>query len=132
MKTLLIATTAIALMSTSVMAEKAQKEDFYSSIWCSANNGREEVKTSMGTRADCVLDDYAVEVDFDTKWAEGLGQALHYSVEFERPAAVLLILKNHNGKDRSKYVDRLQSTIDGAGLDVTVFTIESKDYELRD
>jgi len=121
----------LTLTATTAFAGKAQKEDFYSNIWCAQQGGIEEVKTSMGTRADCVLDNYAVEVDFDTKWAEGLGQALHYSVEFDRPAAVLLILKNHNGKDRSRYINRLQSTIDGLGLDVTIFTIETKDYELR-
>ena len=123
---------SIVLTATSAFAQKAQKEDFYTNAWCGTLGGEEEVRTSMGTRVDCLLDDYAVEVDFDTKWAEGLGQALHYSVMMDRPAAVLLILKNHNGKDRSKYVERLQSTIDGANLNVTVFTIESKDYELRD
>jgi len=123
---------AVALTATAAFAGKAQKEDFYTSIWCAENGGREEVRTSQNTRADCLLDNYAVEVDFDTKWAEGLGQALHYGVEFDRPAAVLLILKNHNGKDRTRYIERIQSTIDGAGLAVTVFTIETKDYELRD
>ena len=95
-------------------------------------NGVEEVRTKRNTRVDCLLNDFAVEVDFDTKWAEGLGQALHYGVEFNRPAAVLLIIQNHNGSDRSAYVERLQTTIDGAGLDVTVFTIETNDYDLRD
>ena len=126
-----ITAAALALTATTAFADKAQKEDFYTAKWCAANGGQEEVKTSMGTRADCVLKDFAVEVDFDTKWAEGLGQALHYGVEFNKPAAVLLILQNHDGKDRSKYVERLQSTIDGAGLDVTVFTIETKDYPTR-
>lgn len=130
-KTAIIAA-ALALTATSAFAAKAQKEDFYTNIWCAANGGQEEVRTAMGTRADCVLDNYAVEVDFDTKWAEGLGQALHYGVEFDRPAAVLLIIQNHDGKDRSAYIERLQATINGAGLNVTVFTIETVDYELRD
>jgi len=130
MKNVLIAI-ALSLVSTTAFADKAQKESYYSKIWCDANGGVEEVKTSMGTRADCILDEYAVEVDFDSKWAEGLGQALHYGVEFEKQPAVLLILKNQDGKNRQKYVDRLQSTIDGANLNVVVFIIEAKDYPTR-
>jgi hypothetical protein len=121
----------LMLAATTAAAGNSQREDYYSSIWCTERGGQEEVRTSRNTRVDCLLDDYAVEVDFDTKWAEGLGQALHYGVEFDRQPAVLLIIQNHNGQDRSAYIDRLQSTIDGAGLNVTVFTIETRDYPLR-
>lgn len=122
----------LALTTTAAFAAKAQKEDFYTNVWCAAQSGEQEVRTAQNTRVDCLINDYAVEVDFDTNWAEGLGQALHYGVEFDRPAAVLLIIQNHDGDDRSAYIERLQSTITGAGLNVTVFTIETKDYELRD
>ena len=122
------------LLATTASADerRPQTESFYATQWCEQMNGVEEVRTKRNTRVDCLLNDFAVEVDFDTKWAEGLGQALHYGVEFNRPAAVLLIIQNHNGSDRSAYVERLQTTIDGAGLDVTVFTIETNDYDLRD
>ncbi|RWD31323.1 MAG: hypothetical protein EOS22_04685 [Mesorhizobium sp.] len=44
-----------------------------------------------GTRTDCISDTHAIEVDFSDKWAESIGQALHYSlwtVEFtENPDA---------------------------------------------
>lgn len=130
MKKILLAT-AMMFAAGAACAADAQKEEFYVNAWCSEMGGQQEVRTSMNTRVDCLLDEYAVEVDFDTKWAEGLGQALHYSVMFDRPGAVLLILKNHDGQDRSNYVERLNATIAGAGLDITVFIIETKDYELR-
>jgi hypothetical protein len=119
------------MLAPGALAQKAQKEDFYSELWCDSKGGESEVRTSQGTRADCVLPDYAVEVDFDNKWAEGLGQALHYGVEFDRQPAVLLIIKDHDGKDRTKYKQRLESTIDGANLGVKVFYIYSSDHELR-
>ena len=125
-----LAIVVLMLVSFEANAAKAQKEDFYTNIWCSAHNGKQEVKTSLGTRADCILPNYAVEVDFDTKWAEGLGQALHYGVQFGRQAAVLLIIQNHDGKDRTKYIERLQSTIDGANLDVEIFIIEKVPQKL--
>ena len=126
----LIILTAL-MLSGQTLAQKAQKEDFYAELWCDSQGGVSEVRTSQGTRADCVLPDYAVEVDFDNKWAEGLGQALHYGVEFDRQPAVLLIMKDHDGKDRSKYKQRLESTIKGANLNVKVFYIYSSDSELR-
>ena len=44
-----------------------------------------------GTRTDCISQTRAIEVDFSEKWAESIGQALHYAlwtVEFtENPGA---------------------------------------------
>ena len=129
MKYLIILTALI--VSGQTLAQKAQKEDFYAELWCDSQGGLSEVITSQGTRCDCLTSEYAVEVDFDQKWAEGLGQALHYGVEFDRPPAVLLIIKDHDGRDRSKYKQRLQSTIDGANLGVKVFYINTSDHDLR-
>lgn len=33
-----------------------------------------------GTRTDCISDTHAIEVDFSKKWAEAIGQALHYAL----------------------------------------------------
>lgn len=128
----LIAATFMSLFGTSVFAAKPQVEDYYATIWCNQMGGILEVETSHGTRVDCLTEEYAVEVDFDNKWAEGLGQALHYGVEFNRTPAVLLILKNQDGWDRQKYIDRLYSTIVGANLNVKIFIIEAKNYPTRD
>lgn len=50
------------------------------------------MKLEDGTRVDCLTENYAVEFDFAPKWAEGLGQALHYSdLTGKRPAVVLII-----------------------------------------
>ena len=119
------------ILSDQTLAQKAQKEDFYAELWCDSQGGESEVRTTQGTRCDCLTSEYAVEVDFDQKWAEGLGQALHYGVEFDRQPAVLLIIKDHDGKDRTKYKQRLQSTIAGANLGVKVFYINTRDHELR-
>lgn len=32
------------------------------------------------TRTDCISATHAIEVDFSHKWAEGIGQALHYAL----------------------------------------------------
>ena len=131
-KRTIFALAALAMSATVVSAQRAQVEDYYNEIWCTENGGEMEVSTSQGTRVDCLLDGYAVETDFDVKWAEGLGQALRYSAEFDRRGAVLLIIQNHDGSDRSRYVERLASTIENMCLFVQIFFIETRDYPLRD
>jgi hypothetical protein len=132
MKKITILAATLAIFAFPAFAQRAQLEDYYSEIWCTENGGTQEVYTDSGTRADCVFNDLVVEVDFDTKWAEGLGQALHYSAEFDRPGGILLIVQNHNGNDRQRYIDRLQSTIDSLCLRIKIFVIETADYPLRD
>ena len=43
-------------------------------------DGATEVKVNHG-RVDVVTEKYAIEVDFLSKWKEGLGQAIHYGQE---------------------------------------------------
>lgn len=49
-----------------------------------------EVVAPDGTRCDILTDEYAIEVDFANKWAEAIGQALNYAIQFnkmpERPS----------------------------------------------
>jgi hypothetical protein len=50
-----------------------------------------EVTLDDGSRCDMVSDTHAWEVDWAPKWAEGVGQSLHYSsLTGKRPGVVLL------------------------------------------
>jgi len=52
-----------------------------------------------GTRVDCLTKNYAVEFDFAEKWAEAVGQSLHYArLTGEDPAIVLIIEKESDWK----------------------------------
>ena len=46
------------------------------------------------TRVACLTDSHAVEFDFHNKWAESIGQALHYQYMTGKRAKVILILEN--------------------------------------
>ena len=46
------------------------------------------------TRVDCLTDKYAVEFDFANKWAESIGQALHYQLMTGKKAKVVLSLED--------------------------------------
>lgn len=71
-------------------ASHLHKEAEYRDAWCI---GQTEVKMEDGTRADCVTTNYAVEVDFAQKWAEGIGQSLHYARLTGKQPAILLIIE---------------------------------------
>lgn len=121
----------LIFFGTELSADKAQLEGFYNNIWCSVRGGQQEAVTNMGTRIDCELEHYVVETDFDTKWAESIGQSLHFGAVTGKTPVVLLILQNHDGSDRSRYLDRLYKTIDAFQLPIQVFVIETRDFELR-
>lgn len=47
----------------------------------------------FGTHVDCVSDTHAIEVDFSVKWAEAIGQSLHYALELKKRPGIILICK---------------------------------------
>ena len=67
-------------------------EASYQHAWCSAKNGVEEYQNKDYTRVDCLTDTHAVEFDFANKWAESIGQALHYGIMTGKKPMVVLIL----------------------------------------
>ncbi|MBR1942300.1 hypothetical protein IJ843_01035 [bacterium] len=42
---------------------------------------------------DCLTETHAVEFDFHNKWAESIGQALHYQKMTDKRAKVVLIIE---------------------------------------
>lgn len=55
-------------------------------------NAQPEIRLSDGTRCDLLSTSVAFEVDYSRKWAEGIGQALHYSLLTGfRPGLILLV-----------------------------------------
>lgn len=69
-------------------------ESSYQHAYCSAHNGTEEYQNSDFRRVDCLTDEYAIEFDFANKWAESIGQVLHYQLMTSKKAKVVLILEN--------------------------------------
>ncbi len=69
-------------------------ESSYQHAWCKAHNGIEEYENTDKTRVDCLTAYHAVEFDFANKWAESIGQALHYQKMTGKKAMVVLILED--------------------------------------
>ena len=66
----------------------------YQHVWCFVHGGVEEYENKDKTRVDCLTETNAVEFDFANKWAESIGQALHYQKMTGKRAKVVLILEN--------------------------------------
>lgn len=84
----------------SSQARHKHLERWYQEQFC---HGQTEVKLEDGTRVDCLTDHYAVEFDFAPKWAEAIGQSLHYAdITKKKPAIVLIIEQKQHIKHMLK------------------------------
>jgi hypothetical protein len=88
----------------------------YQLPWCASQGGK-PVSLPDGTFADCVTATHAIEVDFAPKWAEAIGQSLHYARVTQKRPGVLLIV----GATEAHL--RLRATISGACLPIDVWTV---------
>ena len=95
------------LLTLSLEAKHLHKEKVYQEHFCQAYGGVTEYRLKDKTRVDCLIKDYAIEVDFAQKWAESIGQSLYYASQTSRKPAVLLIMEDK--KKDQKYLDRLEN-----------------------
>ena len=122
-KTLLL----LLCISSLLEAKHLYKEKVYQKHFCQQLGGIIEYRLKDKTRVDCLLEDYAIEVDFASKWAESIGQSLYYASETSRKAAVLLIMEDEE-KDL-KYLHRLKSVSHTHGIDIWII---NKDFEIKE
>jgi hypothetical protein len=91
----------------------------YVDAWCTERKGRQEVVLSDNTRIDCALPTYSVEFDYAYKWAEAIGQSLHYAQMTGVPAKIVLIVEPGD----MHHLLKLMRTIAHHGLKIDVETV---------
>lgn len=96
-----------------------QPESMYTAAWCVDHGGEAEVALPDGTRADCVTETHAVEVERAAKWYEGIGQALWYGFQTNLQPGLVVIA----GEDDERYLYRLNSVIEHYGLPIEMWTV---------
>lgn len=102
-------------------AKHLHTEREYQTYWCNKHSGQMEVVMKNGSRADCITDKYAVEVDFANKYHQCHGQAMEYSAQTGKYALCLLIVESD--KDL-KYVKKLRATRDKKKIPMRVHIIK--------
>lgn len=100
----------VIFFATTTHAKHKMPEREYVSQHCT---GKIEFILPDRTRVDCLTDEYAIEFDFASKWAEALGQSLHYAYSTQRLPAISLILESN--KDM-RFVDILTPLCDVYGI----------------
>ena len=135
MKNIIFGIIAVLLITSSAMAIEYRyasngfkyayhhhSESSYQHAWCSAHKGIEEFENADKTRVDCLTSVHAVEFDFANKWAESIGQALHYQLMTGKKAMVVLILEDPQKK--MVYYNRVKKLGTIHGFDVDYITPE--------
>lgn len=83
-----------------------------------------EFRNSDGTRTDLLTEDYAYEVDRSFKWAEAIGQSLHYAnINDKKPGLILLY---EDIETEQKYIDRCisgSSFIKNPKIKILIFSV---------
>ncbi|EDZ63190.1 hypothetical protein SMGD1_2056 [Sulfurimonas gotlandica GD1] len=98
---------------------KKYNERHYQTLLCNELDGEMEYVLKDRTRVDCLTDEYAIEVDFAKKWAEGIGQSLHYAHMTGKKPAVGFIM--NDDKDQ-RYFKRLNTLAEK--YQIKIFVIE--------
>ena len=93
--------------------------------WCEEQGGQSEYRTINATYVDCLITDYAVEVEFDNKWKESIGQSLHYAQATGKKPAILYVRRQ---KSRVDYYTQLIDAITHHGLDIRIYFINEEEY----
>ncbi|MAD41917.1 MAG: hypothetical protein CL623_05945 [Arcobacter sp.] len=94
-----------------------KNERYYQEKLCSKLDGLMEYTLKDKTRVDCLSSEYAIEVDWAEKWAEGVGQSLYYAQMTNKKPAIALIV----GSKDERYVRRLNTL--AKKLDIKIFIV---------
>jgi len=108
----------LILFSVSVFSQIRQREKYYQDEFAEYIKGITEVVLEDKTRVDIITETHAIEVDFAEKWAESIGQALHYEIMTGKKAGVLLVIK---GREDERFLDRLMNIAVRHGIDVWIW-----------
>ena len=82
--------------------------------------GKVEFVLPDRTRIDCLTETHAIEYDFGKKWAEAIGQSLHYAMHTGKRAGIVLIVDPANN---GRFEKRLKAVVEHYGMPIDVWTV---------
>lgn len=83
--------------------------------------GLVEWRLEDNTRVDCLTHTHAIEYDFSKKWAEAIGQSLHYASMTGKKAGIALIMRGNQAENQ---LDKMRGVILRYGLPIDVWLID--------
>lgn len=112
-------------LSAALGATRNHNEAWYQAEWCNSAQGRLEVVLEDMARIDCLTDTHAVEFDFGKKWAEAIGQSMHYAKMTGKRGGIVLILE---APADVKYLTRIENIVVTYDLPIDVWVVKSTAY----
>ncbi len=128
-KYLLIILTLFLIFAPLVYAKHIHTEKWYQTRWAIQYGGIIEYPLTDGKRIDILTTDWAIEVDFASKFYEAVGQSLLYAKRTDRQPGIILIVEQD--KDL-KYIKNLQEIIDAWELPIRVWIIYEEQFNLTE
>jgi hypothetical protein len=96
MKNFCLISVLILFSISPVQAKHKHLEKYYQTQLCNQLGGVMEYRLPDAARVDCLTDEYAIETDFENKWAESCGQALFYSLMTGKKPGIQIIVKSED------------------------------------
>lgn len=93
MKRFYVSVIIFCLSAAITQAKHLNPEKYYQNKWCTSQKGTQEIILKDLTRVDCITSTHAIEFDFANKWAEAIGQSLHYAEMTNKQAGIVLIIE---------------------------------------
>lgn len=100
----LLSAALLVLLAVLIVRPAHSAERDYQKAWCDAHGGTIEVVLPDNTRVDCLTATHAIEFDFAPKWAEAIGQSLHYAALTGKSPGVVLIMAPGDEKFRTRFL----------------------------
>jgi hypothetical protein len=104
-----------------LVAALLSSESDYRDHICGAAGWQMEVRMSNGTKADCLSETHAIEIDWTYKYAEAIGQSLNYASVTGKQPGIILICKRGTERKCLKWSLLLEETIAAWKLPITVW-----------
>lgn len=124
--------TALLIATLALPAHAAQTESEYRDMLCGGEGWRMEVTLPNGTRADCMTDRLAIEIDWSWKWPEAIGQSLNYAAVTGKQPAVILICKRGTERKCLNWSLLLSETAEHWKLPITVWQCGAEVTKIED
>lgn len=96
------------------------RETHYQAIAAKVLKGKTEVNLGDGRRCDIVTDEYAIEVDWKSKWSEAVGQSLDYGFLADKKCGIVLIV---DSREDTKEALRINSICRHYELPIKIWLI---------
>jgi len=113
-------------MSRKIKRPIVKRESYYRDEFAKIIDGEVEVRLDDKTSCDIVTEEYACEVDWANKWAEAVGQSLHYSQKLNKKPAVVLLVKKDSDYLKARFIENI---FDKLELEYKIWVLDTNKCE---